>query len=96
MKTVFIIENVSGKNFLPAKEFGDLRVILTGKEDVDQALNKIRHSLVAMKCDDFILLVGSPVHIALTCHYVLSSFKEINMLVWNRDFYRYDHLHVTL
>lgn len=96
MKTVFIIENVSGKNFLPAKEFGELRVILTGKEDVDQALDKIRHSLITMKSSDFILLVGSPVHIALTCHYVLASFKEINMLVWNRDFYRYDHIKVTL
>jgi len=90
MKTVFIIEDVKGKNFLPAKEFGDLRVILTGKEDVDQAMDKIRHTLVNMTADDYLLLVGSPIHIALASHYVLKAFGRANFLVWCRDYYRYN------
>lgn len=90
-RRVYIIEDAHGKNFLPAKEFGDLRVILTGKEDLSHAQNKIWAAVEAMQPDDFVLLVGSPLHIAITSHYALVRFKKINFLVWNRECYKYDH-----
>lgn len=90
-RKVYIIEDVHGKNFLPAKEFGDLRVILTGKEILHHAQHKIYAAVESMAPDDYILLVGSPLHIAITSFRALTRLKRVNFLVWRREEYRYEH-----
>jgi hypothetical protein len=90
-RKVYIIEDANGKNFLPAKEFGELRVILTGREDLHHAQHKIYAAIEAMNPEDFILLVGSPLHIAITSYRALTKHKRINFLVWCREEYKYDH-----
>lgn len=90
-RKVYIIEDVHGKNFLPAKEFGDLRVILSGKEELNHAQRKIYHVVESMSAEDSILLVGSPLHIAITAYRALALHKRVNFLVWCREEYKYEH-----
>jgi len=86
---VYIIEDAGGKNFLPAKEFGELHVILSGREPIDRAQDKIRLALANMVESDFLLLVGSPLHIAIAAFTVLNRFGKANVLVWNQEAYKY-------
>jgi hypothetical protein len=95
-RTVYIVEDSPGKNFLPAKEFGLLRVMLTGREEINVAQDKLRLVMTNMVEDDFLLLVGSPVHIAMASFRVLNRFGKANFLVWNREEYKYDHRIVKL
>jgi len=88
---VYIIEDAGGKNFLPAKDFGELHVILSGREPIERAQDKIRLALASMVGSDYLLLVGSPLHIAIASFRALNRFGKVNFLVWNREHYRYDH-----
>jgi len=93
---VFIIEDVSGKNFLPAKDFGELHVILSGRESIERAQDKIRLALANMVESDYLLLVGSPLHIAIASFRALNRFGKVNFLVWDRDHYKYNHQTVEI
>ena len=89
---VFIIQDSAGKNFEPAKEFGELTIILTGRETVIEAINRLEHYLESFTGDDYLLLVGSPLFIgiasALAWNLCLSG--HIQFLVWDREHYKYN------
>ena len=90
MNRVFVIQDVHGKNLLPAKEHGALEVILSGRENPQDAEHKLRESLCRMTDQDFLLLIGSPLNIALASHIALSLLEgKINFLVWDRIHYIY-------
>ena len=89
--TVYVIMDSHGKNLLPAKEFGDLRVMLKGDESPTEATNKLERALSEMSHDDHLLLIGNPVFIALASHIALTKLDgEVKLLVWDRESYSYN------
>jgi hypothetical protein len=89
MRTVFVIQD-SGKNLLPAREFGKLQVMLTGKETTEHATLKIEEHLAFMRPDDYLLLIGNPLFIAIASAKAFDQCDgSVNFLLWEREEYRY-------
>lgn len=87
--TVFVIQDVNGKNLLPAREFGEICVILSGRESTDVAHLKLDTALSHMTTDDYLMLIGNPINIAIAAHLALSRLGTVRFLRWNRDNYNY-------
>lgn len=98
MSKVFVIMDVPGKNLLPAKEYGDLRVILHGKENNVTAYSKLDQVLsVEFSEKDFLLLIGNPIFIAMASS-ILTEYHpigKIQFLVWDRQQYKYNVERIT-
>lgn len=98
MSNVYIIQRSPGKNFDPAKEFGKLTIILDGTETPSAAYQKLLSTLKEFKQEDYLLLVGSPLNIAISA-IVADSFNpafELQFLVWDKEHYKYNCQKVTL
>ena len=97
MPKVYIIQDAPGKNLEPAKDHGSVVVMLTGKETADEALERLEHYLKDFQFEDYLLLVGNPVNIALASILVweLSTLRTINLLVWDREYYKYNIVRIT-
>lgn len=95
MRTVFVIQEVNGKNLLPAKDHGELNVILSGHETAEVATAKLRYAISAMTSADFLLLIGSPRNIAIAGHLALTKLKDVNFLIWDRNKYSYNVERIT-
>ena len=93
---VFVIEDARGKNLLPAMEHGELRVILSGKEEPWQAMEKLREGLSRMTSDDSLLLIGNPLHIAIASHVAFTRLGgKVRFLTWDRNRYAYNITEVS-
>lgn len=92
MSKVYVIQNTPGKNFEPAKEFGELTIILHGSETPNDAKLKLERALRNFESGDKILLVGNPLFIAMAgiIVYDISSSYEINFLCWDKEHYKYN------
>jgi hypothetical protein len=86
---VYVVMDVKGKNLLPARDYGELHILLTGEESNEQAFIKLEDSLLYMDKTDYILLIGHPIFIAMTSAVAFSYFNTIKFLVWERDKYKY-------
>jgi hypothetical protein len=94
MNTVFVVMDGHGKNLLPAKEYGELRVMLTGRETTEKAKGKLHGALTSMKDNDYLLLIGNPLFIGLAVHIAKSAFEiysgaPLKCLIWNPVEYKY-------
>jgi hypothetical protein len=89
MSKVYVVSAVNGKNLLPAKEFGELHVILHGGESNVEAYNKLDSTLSQIKVDDFLLLIGHPLHIGVAVHLTCTNLLNPQFLIWDRTNYNY-------
>src|ERR1700753_4070333 len=89
MKTVYVVQEPDGKNILPAREYGKIHVILSGKEPIGQVPELLHRSLRKYTPDDYLLLVGNPRNIALAFHVALQYSNEVNLLAWQAHSYDY-------
>lgn len=90
MNNVYVIQNVNGKNLLPAKEYGAITILLTGKESRGKAISILQETLSSFQSDDYLLLIGDPVYIGIACYIVMTAQKRVNVLVWDKQHYRYN------
>lgn len=90
MRTVFVIQHVEGKNLAPARDYGEIQIILSGKESARVATEKLTEVFKRMRPDDYVLLIGHPLNIAIAGHIVFTKHAVVNFLVWDRDHYRYN------
>lgn len=95
MNKVFVIQDSPGKNLGPAKEYGDLTIMLHGDENSISASSKLLHHLEDFNpAMDFLLLIGNPVFIAIASMILTSVAHEtrqrIKVLVWDREHYKYN------
>lgn len=86
---VYVVMDPRGKNLLPAKEFGELYIMLNGREPNDFALERLRESLAHFRETDYLLLIGNPVFIGLASAIILERLKRVNFLVWDPHHYNY-------
>ncbi len=92
MPKVYVIQDSPGKNLQPAKEFGELVVMLTSHDKLASGDVKLSHYLRDFTKHDFLLLIGNPFFIAQAA--VIASFTEgvaeVQCLVWDREHYKYN------
>jgi|TARA_R110000751_G_scaffold281819_2_gene384817 hypothetical protein len=92
--TVYITQEMDGRNFIPARKFGDLKAVLPGNAQVilsaAPTLRKIRRALDTYNSDDYLLLSGDPVIMGL-CMMVASEINggRLQMLKWDKREYAY-------
>ncbi len=85
MNRVFVISAPHGKNLEPAKEFGPLTVMLDGHETAIMAQDRLVDHLAKFDKDDFLLLIGNPLHIAAAIMLLSKTMPYIHLLLWDRE-----------
>lgn len=88
---VWIVQDPCGKDITPARSYGELRVMLTGKESTFQAIHKLEAFLKDIQPQDYLLQIGLPINVGLATHFaLLFTGGSINLLVWDRVRYTYN------
>ena len=87
--TVYVIQEVKGRNILSAKDFGDLELLLPEGSQVvlssQPTINKLRRKLKNFCDDDYLLLMGDPVAMGIACAIASDVNRgRIQCLKWDR------------
>lgn len=90
---VFITQDSKGKNFLPAKEFGE-PVIMVGPMNLmfgsEKVIGVLKKHLRTYCDSDFLLLAGDPAIIGLaTAIAAKYNSGRVNLLKWDRQENKY-------
>lgn len=98
---VFVVQDDGQKNLLPAMKYGSLEVLIAGRDtalyNTVPLVEELRKKLVDFGPDDYLLLVGDPVAIAICAAICSHRTKAAGMklLKWDRQERTYYPLHVT-
>lgn len=81
----------------PAAELGALEISCehpsdSAPENFPRSITKVRASLNSITDEDFILMAGDPVICAYAISYALERTGVANVLRWNRETRRYEHI----
>jgi len=96
MKKVFVVQDSPNRNFLPARKFGELVMLLDGKEQIVLSAIPIIKQLKALlqdfDDDDFLLLSGDPAIIGSAVAVAMEvNLGRVMVLKWDRkesDYYK--------
>ena len=93
--SVFVVQEVPGRNILGARNYGDLRVLLPSNTNIvlspGPTIRRLREGLKEFNDQDYLLLMGDPAVIGLAC--VIASDINVGLykiLKWDRiekDYY---------
>lgn len=88
--TVYIVQDPNGKDISDARDFGKLKVLLTGHETIREAAVALRDKLKFFTDQDYLLMVGSAINMGLAAHCALAANSgKANFLVWNKESWSY-------
>jgi hypothetical protein len=100
MAKVYIVQEPGDKNILPAREFGEFKVLLLNtdiRQGTEHCLNVLAGKLLDVSCNDCILPIGDPFYIgiatAIALHY---SQDGINILRYSRENITYNKEFVNI
>ena len=86
--TVYIVQELRGRNFADATSFGDCEILLTADTQTYSTLpviRKLSQRLANFNDNDYLLLAGDPAAIALSaCIAARINNNRIKMLKWDR------------
>ena len=87
--TVYVVQEVTGRNILSAKDFGNLELLLPEGSQVvlssQPTVNKLRRKLKDFCDDDYLLLMGDPVAMGIACAIASDVNRgRIQCLKWDR------------
>jgi hypothetical protein len=89
MSTVYVVQEVHGRNILPAASYGTLEVLLPAGQVVlspGPAVNKLRRKLKKFGSGDFLLLIGDPVAIGMAAMVAAEmNSGQVTFLKWDRQ-----------
>lgn len=100
--TVFITNELRGRNVSDALRFGSMSVVLAADfvvtdETVDTMVDRIEAVLSDFSDDDFLLLSGDPVVIGTCCAIAaLNNNGRFSVLRWDRQDEHYIPVHVDI
>ena len=88
--TVFITQEVPGRDITKASEYGDLQILIPAKEQValsaQPTVRRINRLLRKFNDKDYLLLSGDPVIIGISCAVAMSNnIGKLNILKWDRQ-----------
>ena len=92
--TVFVVQEVPGRNILSAENYGKLELLLPkGIQLVlssQPTVNKLKRKLKDFSDDDYLLLMGDPVAMGIACAIASEMNRgRIQCLKWDRMENRY-------
>ena len=92
MNKVFVVQDTD-RNITPAKEYGELRVMLTYgdiSKGYSHVLDKLKRMMATVTKDDYLVCIGDPIAIGLAVHVALTFTNgQINILKWDRERWEY-------
>jgi len=99
--TVYITQEVPGRDLSDALEFGDLDILLPAKEQVSLSamptIRRMQRKLVKFTSKDYLMLSGDPVCIGIACCLAaLANNGQFKVLKWDRIESRYYPIQVDL
>jgi hypothetical protein len=90
MAVVYIVQETFGRNFLPARKYGELQALLPGNAQVvlsaGPILYKLRKGLKLFCDDDYLLLTGDPAIMGMAM-LVAANFNHgrVQVLKWDKQ-----------
>ena len=99
--TVYVVQEVPGRNILGAKEYGELEVLLhPGMNIVLSSTPTIRRLEKKLQnfCDeDYLLLIGDPAAIGIACCVASNNnIGKMKLLKWDRERKEYYPVQIDL
>ena len=99
--TVYVVQEVKGRNILSAEKFGELELLLPeGAQIVLSAgptVRRLRHKLRNFNDDDYLLLIGDPSAIGIACAIAATNnIGRFKCLKWDKREYKYYPVEVNL
>ena len=87
--TVYIVQEVSGRNLLPARKFGELEVLLPERTNLmlspGPEIAKLKRKLMNFSDEDYLLLIGDPAAIGICCAIAAMFNGNFSVLKWDRQ-----------
>lgn len=95
MPTVYVTQESNGRNFLPARKYGDLVALMPYNAQVvlsaSPAIRKLRRGLRNFTKDDYLLLSGDPIIMGIAISIALDNSQgKGKFLKWDKlekDYY---------
>jgi hypothetical protein len=99
--TVYITQEVRGRDLSDALEFGDLDILIPAKDQVSLSsmptVRRMERKLVRFTSEDYLMLSGDPVCIGIACALAASANNgRFKVLKWDRQEARYYPIEVDL
>ena len=99
--TVYVVQEVSGRNILSAEKFGKLELLLPeGSQLVLSAgptVKRLTHKLRNFNDEDYLLLIGDPALIGVACSIVSDITNgKYNLLKWDKQERQYYPIKINL
>jgi hypothetical protein len=99
--TVYITQEVPGRDLSDALEFGDLDILLPAREQVSLSamptIRRMQRKLAKFTSKDYLMLSGDPVCIGIACCLAaLANNGQFKVLKWDRIEARYYPIQVDL
>jgi len=96
--TVYVVQENSQVNMLPATQWGKIRILIPEDRQItfspDDAVLRMKHALKDFTRDDFVLALGDPTAIGIACAVAANKTGGFfSMLKWDRQqrcYYRVD------
>tara|TARA_R110002020_G_scaffold94037_1_gene226658 strand:+ start:3506 stop:3841 length:336 start_codon:yes stop_codon:yes gene_type:complete len=87
--TVYIVQEVVGRNLVPAQKYGELVPLLPAKTNLmlstGPEVSMLKRKLVNFNDDDYLLLIGDPAAIGICCAVAASINNRFSVLKWDRQ-----------
>ena len=87
--TVYVVQEVPGRNLVPAQKFGDLELLLPAKTNLmlstGPEVSRLKRKLIDFNDDDYLLLMGDPAAIGICCAVAAASTRRYNVLKSDRQ-----------
>jgi hypothetical protein len=99
--TVYVVQEVIGRNVLSAEKFGTLELLLPeGSQLVlstGPTVRRLRYKLRNFNDDDYLLLIGDPSAIGIACAIAATNNRgQFKCLKWDKREYKYYPVEVNL
>ncbi len=99
--TVYITQEVRGRDLSDALTFGELDILIPAKDQVSLSamptLRRMERKLARFTSDDYLMLSGDPVCIGIACALAaLANNGRFKVLKWDRIDERYYPIEVDL
>ena len=99
--TVYVVQEVPGRNILSAEKFGDLELLLPeGSQLVlstGPTVRRLNYKLRNFNDEDYLLLMGDPSAIGIACAIAATQNRgKFKCLKWDRREYKYYPIEVNL
>ena len=98
MSTVYVIQEVPGRNILSAEKYGTLKPLLSaGTQVVLSSQPTIKKLLQDFNSDDYLLLMGDPAIIGIACA-IASDINQgrYKVLKWDNQEKRYYSVEIDI